>query len=147
VTAVRLDGKRVGLPSVAERPSLAATTQYLNIIIDVHAQNCAITRPRKYDETVRYPVLLVVDAGPQATMVVDPRDTYLMDQWYADAGFIVVRTDGRGSADRGREWTRAISTDLITIPMHDQKGALRTIAGRYPQLDVSRTGVLGEGFG
>jgi len=28
-----------------------------------------------------------------------------MDQWYADAGFIVVRADGRGTPHRGRAWS------------------------------------------
>ena len=36
------------------------------------------------------------------------RDAYVMDQWYADAGFIVVRSDNRGTPNRGRAWERAI---------------------------------------
>jgi dipeptidyl-peptidase-4 len=147
VAVLRPDGSRVELPSVAERPPFVPTTQFVEVKVDLHNQFCAITRPRRYDPTVRYPVLLVVDTDPQGKVVLDARDTYLMDQWYADAGFIVVRTDGRGTADRDRAWGRAVSTDLITIPMNDQIAALKALGARFPQAHTDRTGVLGEGFG
>ena len=53
-------------------------------------------------------MLLKVYAGPHVQTVLDARDTYVIDQWYADAGFIVIRTDGRGTPHRGHEWERAI---------------------------------------
>jgi len=79
--------------------------------------------------------------------VVDSLDTYVMDQLYADAGFVVVRTDGRGTPDRGRAWERAILRDLISIPMADQIGGLKAAAARHPELDLSRVGIAGWSFG
>jgi len=70
-----------------------------------------------------------------------------MDQWYADAGFIVVRSDNRGTPYRGRAWERAIWKDLITVPMEDQVGALQALGARYPELDLSRVGIFGWSFG
>jgi dipeptidyl-peptidase-4 len=70
-----------------------------------------------------------------------------MDQWYADAGFIVVRIDGRGTPNRGRAWERAILRDLLTIPLDDQIAGLRAVAARHPELDLDRVGVFGWSFG
>jgi dipeptidyl-peptidase-4 len=80
-------------------------------------------------------------------MVEDFRDGYVMDQWYADAGFIVVRSDGRGTPNRGTAWERAIYQDLITVPMEDQVGALKAIGARHREMDMSRVGVTGWSFG
>ncbi|HWU88637.1 MAG TPA: S9 family peptidase, partial [Kofleriaceae bacterium] len=107
----------------------------------------AITRPRAFDRTRRYPVLLKVYGGPHAVIVLAARDSYVMDQWYADAGFIVVRSDNRGTPNRGRAWERAILKDLITVPLEDQVGALQALGGRHPELDLGRVGVFGWSFG
>src|SRR4029077_5658769 len=87
------------------------------------------------------------NAGPHAKMGEAPRDAYVMDQWYADAGFIVVRSDGRGTPNRGAAWERAISEDLITAPLEDQVGALQALGARYRELDLTRVGVFGWSFG
>src|SRR4029077_3438397 len=94
-----------------------------------------------------HPVLLKVSGGPHAVTVLAARDGYVMDQWYADAGFIVVRCDGRGTPARGRAWERAILRDLITVPLEDQVGALQAVAARHAELDLARVGVFGWSFG
>jgi dipeptidyl-peptidase 4 len=148
VTAVvRADGTRALLPSVAEHPALAPTTKLEAVILDDHIQDAAVTRPRSFDPKVRYPVVLRVDAEPGGRAVLDATDTYLMDQWYADAGFIVVRTDGRGTRGRDRTWERVIAGDVLTLPMNDQIGALKRLGAHYPELDLGRVGALGAGFG
>jgi len=92
-------------------------------------------------------VLLDVYAGPHAQVVLDARDGYVMDQYYADAGFIVVRSDGRGTPNRGRAWERAIAEDLITVPLADQVDALKALGARHPEMDLARVGVHGWSFG
>jgi dipeptidyl-peptidase-4 len=89
--------------------------------------------------------VLRVEADPDLKAVRDALDSYLLDQWLADAGFIVVRSDGRGTPGRDRTWQRKIAGDVLTIPMNDQIGALKLLGARYPELDLGRVGVLGAG--
>jgi len=140
-------GRRVELPSVAERPPLTPTTVFETVEIDGRTHYTTITRPRDFDATRRYPVLLKVYGGPHAKVVVDTLDAYLTDQFYADAGFVVVRSDNRGTPDRGRAWERAILGDLLTVPLDDQVRALQAMGARHAELDLGRVGIFGWSFG
>ncbi|HEY5950233.1 MAG TPA: DPP IV N-terminal domain-containing protein [Kofleriaceae bacterium] len=135
------------LPSVAEQPKLVPTTALETVTLAGRTHYVAITRPRDFDPQRKYPVLLKVYGGPHAQLVDVARDGYVMDQWYADAGFIVVRSDGRGTPYRGAKWERSILEDLITVPLADQVDALQAIGARYHELDMSRVGVTGWSFG
>jgi len=135
------------LPSVAEAPKLIPTTKLEVVQVGGRDHHVAITRPRAFDPKHKYPVLLSVYGGPHLQTVLDARDSYVMDQWYADAGFIVVRSDNRGTPGRGRAWERAISGDLLTAPLDDQVGALQAVGARYPELDLRRVGIFGWSFG
>jgi dipeptidyl-peptidase-4 len=146
LVAVTRSGKRV-LPSAAETPRLVPTTVLETVALDGRTHHVAITRPHAFDPARRYPVLLKVYAGPHVVTVEDARDMYVMDQWYADAGFIVVRADGRGTPNRGRAWERVILKDLITVPLADQVAALTAVGARHPELDMARVGVFGWSFG
>jgi dipeptidyl-peptidase-4 len=131
------------LPSAAERPRLVPTTALETVELDGRVHHVAITRPRAFDRARRYPVLLKVYGGPHAVTVEAGRDAYVMDQWYADAGFIVVRSDGRGTIGRDRSWHRAIAGDVLTLPMNDQISALKRLGAHYPELDIHRVAALG----
>lgn len=146
IVAITEHAKRE-LPSVAEHPSLVPTTVLETVELGGRTHHVAITRPRAFDKGRKYPVLLKVYAGPHVATVGIGRDTYTMDQWYADAGFIVVRSDGRGTINRGRAWERAILKDLITIPLADQVDALQAMGKAHPELDLDRVGVFGWSFG
>ena len=141
------DSKTFELPSVAETPSLVPTTLLETVQIEGRTHHVAVTRPRAFEKAKKYPVILKVYAGPHAQYVDGARDTYVMDQWYADAGFIVVRSDNRGTPNRGRTWERAIIKDLITVPLDDQVRALQAVAAAHPELDMGRVGVTGWSFG
>lgn len=144
--AVSASGTRE-LPSVAERPPLVPTTRLETVEIEGRTHHTAITRPRDFDANKRYPVLLKVYGGPHAITVTATRDSYVMDQFYADAGFIVVRSDNRGTPHRGRAWERAILKDLVTVPLDDQVAALKAMATKHPEMDMARVGIMGWSFG
>ena len=144
---LRADGARVPLPSVAERPAAPPTAEIEELTLDDHAQYAAVLRPHAFDPKVRYPVLLRIGVTPDTKVVLDALDTYLVDQWYADTGFIVVRSDGRGTAGRDRGWQRAIAGDALTLPMNDQIEGLKRLGAHHPELDLGRVGVIGVELG
>jgi len=74
-------------------------------------------------------------------------DRYMIDQWMADRGYIVVAIDGRGTPGHGREWERAIRGNLIKVALEDQIAALAALAKREPAMDLKRVGVVGWSFG
>ena len=135
------------LPSVAEQPPWQAGVEWTTAEVAGRTHHAAIVRPKTFDPARRYPVLLHVYAGPHARMVSATPKPYLLDQWYADAGFVVVVIDGRGTPNRGRDWERAVHRDLITIPLADQVDVLTALGARYPELDLDRVGIYGWSFG
>jgi dipeptidyl-peptidase-4 len=142
------DGAARGtVPSAAEQPAYMARPSLETVDFSGRRYATAVTRPRAFDAARRYPVLLHVYGGPGARMVVASPHDYLMDQWYADAGFIVVRIDGRGTPNQGRAWSRAVLRDLITVPLADQVDGLSALGARHPELDLGRVGIYGWSFG
>jgi dipeptidyl-peptidase 4 len=146
-TVLRADGSPTPLPSVAEHAAARPTTKIEEVLADDHMQYVAITRPHAFDPKVRYPVVLRIGASLDGKAVLDALDIYLLDQWYADAGFIVVRSDSRGTPGRDRMWQRAIAGDALTIPMADQIRALKRLGAQYPELDLGRVCALGGELG
>lgn len=146
--ALRRDGTTIAdLPSVAEDARQMPTTVLETVNLDGRTHHVAITRPRNFDAARRYPVVLQVYAGPTVTTVWNNPRGYFKDQLLADTGFIVVRSDNRGTPRRGRDWERVVSRDLITVPLADQVDALKAMGAAHPELDLDRVGVVGWSFG
>ncbi len=72
---------------------------------------------------------------------------YLVDQWIADHGYLVVRVDNRGTTGRGHAWERAILGRFAEVPLDDQVAALQALAKLEPAMDLGRVGIYGRSFG
>ncbi|RME39472.1 MAG: S9 family peptidase, partial [Planctomycetota bacterium] len=143
----RIDGVEIGrLRSVAEKPPFLPNLELTTVGTDpvFHA---AVVRPRSFHRGRRYPVIVSVYGGPHAQTVIASRRRYLLQQWIADQGFIVVSLDGRGTPARGRAWERAIKGNLIAVPLEDQVAGLLALGERYPEMDLDRVGIYGWSFG
>jgi dipeptidyl-peptidase-4 len=92
-------------------------------------------------------VLLDPYGGPHHRQVLAARDRYLVAQWFADQGFAVLVTDGRGTPGRGPAWERAIWRDLAGPVLDDQVEALHAVAADHPELDLGRVAIRGWSFG
>ncbi|MEY2563732.1 MAG: dipeptidyl-peptidase 4 [Verrucomicrobiota bacterium] len=142
-----LDGNKVSeLPSVAEHPSVLPKVELLRTD-GARIMDAAIVRPRDFTKGKTYPVILDVYAGPHHKQVLARLDRYMIDQWMADRGYIVVALDGRGTPGRGREWERAIRGNLIDAALADQIAGLQALAKHEPAMDLKRVGVVGWSFG
>jgi dipeptidyl-peptidase-4 len=141
------DGNKIApLPSVAERPSSLPKVELLRTEGPV-PMDAAIVRPRDFKKDNRYPVILDVYAGPGHKQVLAQPDRYMIDQWMADRGYILVAIDGRGTPGHGRAWERAIRSNLIEVPLADQVAGLQALAKNEPAIDLKRVGVVGWSFG
>jgi dipeptidyl-peptidase 4 len=145
---LRADGSLAGeLASVAEAPGLLPEPEFCSVQVDGRQHFAAVLRPRSFERGRRYPVIVSVYGGPHVNYVrLDPY-AYLIDQWYADGGFIVVRGEGRGTPGRGRDWERAVHQRLASVALDDQVGILRALAVDRPELDLGRVGITGWSFG
>ncbi len=134
------------LRSVAEAPPFSPAVEHL-VVDGPRPYRAAIVRPRTFDPALRYPVVLSVYGGPGHRVVGASRDRFLLAQWIADHGFVVVSLDGRGTPFQGRDWERAIAGKLGDVPLDDQVEGLAALGKRFPELDLGRVGVYGWSFG
>jgi dipeptidyl-peptidase-4 len=137
--------ERSRLRSVAEPPPFMPSVEFTRA--GRQGFRAAIVRPRDFDASKRYPVLVSVYGGPVFSTVYATPRSYVLDQLTADQGFVVVSLDGRGTPGRGRAWVRAIRGDLVGPALADQVEGLLALGKRYPELDMSRVGIHGWSFG
>lgn len=67
-------------------------------------------------------------------------------QWFAEQGFAVLVTDGRGTPGRGEAWEKSVHGDRLTAVLEDQIDALHAAAGAHPELDLTRVAMRGWSF-
>jgi dipeptidyl-peptidase-4 len=140
----RADGTLVGhVPDAAEPPPFRVSLE-LTTAGDFPA---ALVRPRDFQPGRRYPVIVQVYGGPHALTVKADQRQYLLPQWIADHGAVVVCLDNRGTPRRDRAWERAIKGRFGDVPLDDQVAGLRALGARYPELDLDRVGIFGWSFG
>jgi dipeptidyl-peptidase-4 len=138
------DGREVGiLRSVAEAPPFVPRPE----VVQVEGFYAALVRPRSFEAGIRYPVIVYVYGGPGYRVVGSSAARYLLAQWIADHGIVVVSIDGRGTPYRGRTWERALRGSFVDVPLGDQAAALRALGARFDELDMERVGIFGWSFG
>lgn len=150
-TVHRADGALVGeLPSVAELPPFVPRVEMTKVGAS-EGFYAALVRPQKFDAKLRYPVVVNVYGGPlhpwSSGMVTAAMNRWLLAQWIADQGFVVVSLDGRGTPGRSHAWERAIGKRFGSVPLDDQVAGLQALGRKYRELDLQRVGIYGWSFG
>jgi dipeptidyl-peptidase-4 len=148
-TVHKADGTLLGeLPSVAEEPPFRPRLEFVNDLwIDARPTDAIIIRPRNFDPKKKYPVLIDVYGGPGHQHVVSAMRNWLLPQWLADQGFIVVALENRGTPGRDDRWEKALYRQFGSVPLNDQVEVLRNLYRRYPEMDAERVGIVGWSFG
>ena len=91
--------------------------------------NAYMVKPRGFDPSQRYPVLLTQYSGPGSQSV---RDRWSLD-WedaLADKGYIVVCADGRGTGFRGEKFKKLTYGRLGALEVEDQLSTARHMAAQ-----------------
>ncbi|MFL5426249.1 MAG: DPP IV N-terminal domain-containing protein [Myxococcales bacterium] len=144
---IRGDGSIAGqLPSVAEPYPFQPRVEIAKVGPSPGFFT-ALVRPSDFDPQRRYPVWVQVYGGPSNAEVIPFSSRYLLDQWIADHGYLVVRIDNRGTTGRGHDFERAVSGKFADVPLEDQVAALQALARKEPALDLGRVGIFGHSFG
>jgi len=146
-SVVHTRDKVVGeLPSVGDEPGFTPKVEFEKVGGESGFYT-AIVRPRDFDPKKKYPVIVDVYGGPHSLTVTKAMRSWLIPQFQADQGFIVVSIDNRGTPGRGRDWERAIYTKFGSIPIEDQVKGLKLLGEKHPEMDLDRVGVTGWSFG
>jgi dipeptidyl-peptidase-4 len=146
VTVLR-SGKPVGRIGVlAERPSVPS--REVHLVLGERQLRSRLHLPSWYEPgSGKLPVLLNPYAGPGMQVVTKGhRWDAAVCQWYAEQGFAVLATDGRGTPGRGVRWQQEILGDRLGPVLADQIDALHAAAERCDAMDLDRVGIRGWSF-
>ena len=105
-------------------------------------------KPRDFDPTKKYPVIVYVYGGPHAQMLTA---NYLYaargwDLYMANKGYILFTLDNRGSSNRGLEFENCTFRHLGIEEGKDQVKGIEYLK-TLPYVDAQRIGVHGWSFG
>lgn len=103
-------------------------------------------RPKDFDESKKYPLLVHVYGEPASTTVNDAwaGARGLFHRAVAQHGYVVVSFDNRGTpAPKGRAWRKAVYGEVGVASSEDQAAALRALLAQRNYLDGHRIAVWG----
>lgn len=107
-----------------------------------------ILKPRDFDATKRYPVIIYVYGGPSAPNVVNgwQGDNYY-NQVLADAGYLVVKVDNRSAAAISKKFENSCLKQLAgDSELNDLLAGVQWLK-QQSYVDSTRIGVWGWSFG
>lgn len=106
-----------------------------------------ICRPRDFDLAKKYPILEDIYAGPQSSYT--PK-TFSGSSHYESLtrlGFIVVKMDGMGTANRSKAFHDVCWKNLKDAGFPDRILWMQAAAAKYPHMDIARVGAYGTSAG
>ena len=154
-TLRRADGRLVR--TLADNAALAAKVTALGLVRpefitlktpDGVELNAWIIKPKGFDPSRRYPLLMNVYGGPGSQTVTDSWGgaNYLWHQMLARDGYLVASVDNRGTGGRGARFTKLTYLHLGRYESADQIASARWFAAQ-PYVDPDRIGIWGWSYG
>jgi dipeptidyl-peptidase-4 len=143
--------------TISDNMDLMARIQSLNLAIPEFIKvpvangvdlNGYIIRPRDFDISRQYPLLVYVYGGPGSQTVRDSwgGTRYLWHQLLAQEGYLVASVDNRGTGSRGRDFKKITYRNLGRYEAADQVAAAWYF-GSQPFVDEDRIGIWGWSYG
>jgi dipeptidyl-peptidase-4 len=148
-----IDGSRVAVISEGSVPELAdydlSPVEFVEIPASDGTKLCAsIMKPTPFDPSKKYPVLINVYGGPGVQTVRDEWEgiSLLLNEIFAERGYIVFSLDNRGSTGRGHAFETPIYHQLGKIELEDQLAGLKYLES-LGFVDSARIGIMGDSYG
>ena len=107
-----------------------------------------LIKPKDFDPSKKYPVILYVYGGPHSQMV---QNTFMAqlrrwEMYMAQRGYLVYVQDNRGTQNRGLDFEQAICGQCGQAEMADQMEGMKMLMS-LPYVDKDRIGVHGWSYG
>ncbi|CAZ95247.1 S9 family peptidase [Zobellia galactanivorans] len=122
--------------------------EFSTININGNELNMYMVKPKDFDPSKKYPLLMYQYSGPGSQSVsnswLDARD--LWHQQLASQGYVVACVDGRGTGFKGADFKKSTYLNLVKYETEDQIAAARELS-KLPYIDEDRTGIWGWSFG
>ena len=107
-----------------------------------------LMKPKGFDPSRKYPILVYVYGEPAAQTVVDRWDEELFHRALAQDGYVIVSFDNRGTpAPKGRSWRKVIYGNVGVLSAKEQALALLALEKTHTYLDPNRIAVWGRSGG
>lgn len=132
-----LEGKKTGDVSLVDITAKDGTKLHARLI-----------KPSNFDPKKKYPVLVYVYNGPHVQLVTNSWNggAPLWMNSFAEEGYLVFSVDGRGSANRGKDFEQAIHRNLGELEMSDQLNGVEYLKS-LEYVDENRMAVHGWSYG
>lgn len=149
------DGKQV--KSIVDNDDLAKKIEKFTLpskeffeitTVKGHKLNAYIIKPKDFDATKKYPLLLFQYSGPGSQQVAN-QWLGSNDYWHmmlAQQGVLVACVDGRGTGFKGAAFKKVTQKELGKYEVEDQIDAAKEF-GKYAYIDASRIGIWGWSYG
>jgi dipeptidyl-peptidase-4 len=111
--------------------------------------NAWMIKPKNFDASKKYPVLMYVYGGPGSQEVNNSFFRVMDFAWYqmlAQKGYIVVCVDNRGTSGRGDSFKKCIYKQMGKYETEDQIAAANYLQS-LSYIDSNRVGIWGWSFG
>ncbi|WP_108868105.1 S9 family peptidase [Aquimarina aquimarini] len=122
--------------------------EFSTIEVNGETLNTWMIKPKDFDATKKYPLLMYQYSGPGSQSVKNSWSS-ANDYWYmmlAQQGYIVACVDGKGTGLKGAKFKKATQNDLGNLEVQDQIAAAKHFGG-LPYVDASRIGIWGWSYG
>lgn len=124
---------------------LKAVKEFFSFNAGGRELNGYIVKPRNFDPSRRYPVVMTQYSGPGSQSVLH-KWSLDWEDYFASQGILVMCVDGRGTGGRGAEFRTCVYRHLGLYETEDQLAAARH-AATLPYVDAARIGICGWSYG
>jgi len=122
--------------------------EFSTIAINGNDLNMYMIKPKDFDASKKYPLLMYQYSGP-GSQNVSNRWSGANDYWHqmlVSQGYIVACVDGRGTGFKGSDFKKVTYLNLVKYETDDQIAAAKKLS-ELSYIDEERTGIWGWSFG